>query len=305
MISAGASRGVDVDMQQNFDAIIIGAGIIGAAIAFEMARGGRRTLNIDRLPAAGYGSTSHSCAIIRVYYSTVDATALACDSYFHWKDWAGYLGAEDERGHAVFHDCGTLVMKTEQNGHCRRSMAIMSELGIPFEEWDAERIRETLPPYDLAGFAPAKRMEDDDFGKSNGSTIDGAVFFPQGGYVSDPQLATHNLQRAAEAHGAAFRFNAEVTEILREDGRVGGVRLADGSRIKELRMAGRLREQVAAGLLAIARLDRGYELVPKGVAEKIMQRDTSAILVLNTRTDDSPDEDDPYAAFQVPDDLMW
>nr|HPQ95388.1 DUF2058 domain-containing protein [Thiolinea sp.] len=61
---------------------------------------------------------------------------------------------------------------------------------------------------------------------------------------------------------------------------------ADGSRIKELRMAGRLREQVAAGLLAIARLDRGYELVPKGVAEKIMQRDTSAILVLNTRTDD-------------------
>ena len=231
MISAGASRGVDVDMQQNFDAIIIGAGIIGAAIAFEMARGGRRTLNIDRLPAAGYGSTSHSCAIIRVYYSTVDATALACDSYFHWKDWAGYLGAEDERGHAVFHDCGTLVMKTEQNGHCRRSMAIMSELGIPFEEWDAERIRETLPPYDLAGFAPAKRMEDDDFGKSNGSTIDGAVFFPQGGYVSDPQLATHNLQRAAEAHGAAFRFNAEVTEILREDGRVGGVRLADGSRI--------------------------------------------------------------------------
>ncbi|MEZ5826383.1 MAG: FAD-dependent oxidoreductase [Geminicoccaceae bacterium] len=53
-------------MQQSFDIIIIGAGIIGAAIAFEMAKSGKRTLNIDRLPAAGYGSTSHSCAIIRV-----------------------------------------------------------------------------------------------------------------------------------------------------------------------------------------------------------------------------------------------
>ncbi|HPE61505.1 MAG TPA: DUF2058 domain-containing protein [Thiolinea sp.] len=80
---------------------------------------------------------------------------------------------------------------------------------------------------------------------------------------------------------------------------------ADGSRVKELHMAGKLREQVAGGLLAIARLDRGYELVPKGVAEKIMQRDASAILVLNTRADNIPDEDDPYAAFQVPDDLMW
>ena len=46
---------------QDYDAIIIGAGVIGAAIGYELARGGRRTLNIDKLPAAGYGSTSNSC----------------------------------------------------------------------------------------------------------------------------------------------------------------------------------------------------------------------------------------------------
>jgi len=35
---------------QNYDAIIIGAGIIGAAIGYEMAKKGRRSLNIDMLP---------------------------------------------------------------------------------------------------------------------------------------------------------------------------------------------------------------------------------------------------------------
>ena len=36
---------------------------------------------------------------------------------------------------------------------------------------------------------------------------------PGSGYVNDPQLATHNLQRAAEAHGARFLFRAEVVRI--------------------------------------------------------------------------------------------
>jgi len=62
---------------KTYDAIIIGAGVIGAAVGYELAKKGRRTLNIDFLPAAGYGSTSNSCAIIRLYYSTLDGTAMA------------------------------------------------------------------------------------------------------------------------------------------------------------------------------------------------------------------------------------
>ena len=42
------------------------------------------------------------------------------------------------------------------------------------------------------------------------------MFFPCAGYVNDPQLASHNAQRAAEAKGAKFRFNSEVTAIRRE-----------------------------------------------------------------------------------------
>ena len=102
-------------MTESYDAVVIGAGVIGAAVGLELARAGRKVLNVDRLPAAGYGSTGASCAIIRVHYSTLDGTAMAYDGYFDWKDWAGYLGVADERGHAVFHHCGCLVMKTAQN----------------------------------------------------------------------------------------------------------------------------------------------------------------------------------------------
>lgn len=63
-------------MTKSYDAIVIGAGVIGAATAPGFARKGLRALSVDRLPAAGYGSTSSSSAIIRPYDSTVDGCAL-------------------------------------------------------------------------------------------------------------------------------------------------------------------------------------------------------------------------------------
>jgi sarcosine oxidase subunit beta len=61
--------------------------------------------------------------------------------------------------------------------------------------------------------------------------VDGAIFVPESGYITDPQLSTHNLQRAAEAKGGQFMFNAEVIDIRKENGRVAGVTLKDGTRI--------------------------------------------------------------------------
>ena len=62
--------------------------------------------------------------------------------------------------------------------------------------------------------------------------LEGAVYTPGSGYVNDPQLATHNLQRATEARGGRFLFNTSVVEILRRDGRVAGIALTGGERIE-------------------------------------------------------------------------
>jgi len=218
-------------MAERYDAVIIGAGIIGAAVGFELAKKGWKTLNLDKLPAAGYGSTGASCAIIRTFYSTIDGCAFAYEGVFYWRDWASYLGVEDERGLAKYHETGVLVLTAgngDRLGLIRRNM---EAVGITYEEWDADTIKAKLPIYDLQCFAPAKRHEDPDFGAPTGGEIASAVFFPDGGYISDPQLATHNIQRAAEAKGGAFQFNAEVAEIRKQGGRVAGVTLRDGTAI--------------------------------------------------------------------------
>jgi sarcosine oxidase subunit beta len=217
-------------MARSYDAIIIGAGIIGACVAYELSKRGWRTLNLDKLPAAGYGSTGASCAIIRTHYSTLDGAALAYESYFAWDDWAGYLGVEDERGLAKFVKSGCLVLKTEGNGHLRTICSNMDTLDIPWQDWGPEQIEARLPFYDLGRFGPPKRPDDAAFGEADGA-IAGGVFFPCAGYISDPQLASHNAHRAAEAKGAAFRFNSEVAAIRRQSGRVQGVTLAAGEEI--------------------------------------------------------------------------
>ncbi|MDJ0946398.1 MAG: FAD-dependent oxidoreductase [Kiloniellales bacterium] len=217
-------------MPESHDAIIIGAGIIGAATAFELSKAGHRTLSLDRLPAAGYGSTGASCAIIRTHYSTLDGCALAYEGFFYWKDWPGYIGVEDESGLAEFHETGALVMKTEANSFLEPICRNMEALGIPYESWGPEQVMARLPVYDLGRYGPPKLPDDPAFGQAEGE-ISGAVFFPCAGYVSDPQLATHNVQRAAEARGATFRFNSQVTEILADGKRVRGVKLASGEEI--------------------------------------------------------------------------
>ena len=215
------------------DAVVIGAGIIGTAIAFELSKAGRRTICVDRAPKAGYGSTSSSCAIIRVHYSTLEGTAFAFDAYHDWEDWSGYLGvaASSESDEARFHETGCLVMKTQGNGHLTKILDNARTLSIPYEEWDEDDITQRLPGYDLCCYAPAKRMDDPDFGKPGSDRIGGGVFFPTAGYINDPQLASQNIQAAAQAVGCRFLFNRSVSEIPSAGGRVQGVVLEDGSRI--------------------------------------------------------------------------
>ena len=43
---------------------------------------------------------------------------------------------------------------------------------------------------------------------------------------------------------------------------------------------------------------------PREAALKIQERDAQRIVLLNVQSE-GPDEDDPYAAYQIPDDLMW
>ncbi|MGD8830243.1 MAG: FAD-dependent oxidoreductase [Pseudomonadales bacterium] len=215
------------------DAIIIGAGVIGCAIALELTRRGLSTLNVDPLPAAGYGSTSHSSAIIRPYYSHVTAAAVAHEARFRWLDWEGYLGHADERGLAAYTECGGLVLlrEGEEDSHAG-NLAVLDEVGVDYRLLDADGVAGLYPGICLDAFGPPKRRDDPGFGEPVPGRIGGGIYIPAAGYVSDPQLAAHNLMAAAAAAGAVFRFGDAVSAIHRNADAVAGVTLGDGERLE-------------------------------------------------------------------------
>ena len=209
------------------DIIIIGAGIIGTAAAFELAQKGYNTINVDKLPAAGQGSTGSSSAGIRTHYSTRDGVAMAYEGYFHWKNWEEYLGAVDERGLARFKNTGGLVLGHE----IEKLISFYSDLGVDYELWDLEEVMRRLPIYSDADFSPPRRPEDATFFDQPSRKLGSAIYTPSSGYMSDSQLTAHNLQAAAESLGSRFRFKSRVVEIGRSAGKITGVKLASGQQI--------------------------------------------------------------------------
>jgi sarcosine oxidase subunit beta len=219
-------------MPKKYDAVIIGSGVIGCCVAFEMAKLGYKTLSVDKLGDAGMGSTGGSCAIIRFHYSTTEGVALAREGYYYWLDWPTYLGVRDPDGMVTYRNTGCLVIKTPVNKNLSRVKSALDEFGIGYLELEPEEISHYLPNVNLASYFPQKWIDDPEFGQPTAETIPGALWIPESGYISDPKLSAHNVQVAAQARQADFLYNAQVSDILQKKGRTAGVKLADGSEIE-------------------------------------------------------------------------
>lgn len=117
-----------------------------------------------------------------------------------------------------------------------------------------------------------------------------------------------NQKRAQEAEKKAIQAQikqlVENHAISMRDGNLP-YQFPDGKAIKKINVDARVHQQLTAGSVAIVRRDKGYGVVPRIVAEKILARDPAYILVLNAADQNIPADDDPYADYQIPDDLMW
>lgn len=116
-----------------------------------------------------------------------------------------------------------------------------------------------------------------------------------------------NLERKAAAEKRALeaqiRQLIEINQVPLDEGDID-YSFSDAGKVKKLLVNEDIQSRLSRGKLAIARFDERYAVLPIGVADKIQQRDQETIVLRNDVTD-APDEDDPYAEFQVPDDLMW
>lgn len=78
----------------------------------------------------------------------------------------------------------------------------------------------------------------------------------------------------------------------------------DQKKVKRIAVNDMVRDKLSRGSLAVVSHGGGYEIVPRAVAEKISEREPLRVVLLND-VSGLPAEDDPYAEFQIPDDLMW
>jgi uncharacterized protein YaiL (DUF2058 family) len=78
----------------------------------------------------------------------------------------------------------------------------------------------------------------------------------------------------------------------------------DGGKVKTVYVSEAVRNQIVNGRAAIVICEQKYQIVALEIAQKIEHRDPSAIVLINDAPK-QPAPDDPYAEYQIPDDLIW
>ncbi len=118
-----------------------------------------------------------------------------------------------------------------------------------------------------------------------------------------------NAQRdAAAAQKAIVAQIAQMVQQNRQSKGHGDIayNFTHGTRIERIYVSAAVQAHLMAGRLVIVCMNSATELVPRVIADKIAERDASLVVRVKSSKASAPvDEDDPYAAFQIPDDLMW
>ncbi|TAL24707.1 MAG: FAD-binding oxidoreductase [Aquabacterium sp.] len=195
-------------MEQHYEAIVIGAGVIGSSVAYHLARfGAGRVLVLDRTQI-GAGTTSQSSGILRTHYSVIENVELARRSWHIFEDFNNYLGDEEAASGLV--KCGYLIAAPEgpRLEPLRSALAGQQAKGIPLQY---------LSPQEAAERLPIARFDD--------AALIG--WEPEAGFA-DAYLVATSFARAARRLGAKIIEGVEVEQLLLDNGKVAGVQTSQG-----------------------------------------------------------------------------
>ena len=123
-----------------------------------------------------------------------------------------------------------------------------------------------------------------------------------------------NQQKQREANQKALRAQIkqliQLNQINRDQSEIAYSFIHDG-KVKSIHVTESVRKQLIKGRFAIVMFYQkeqiNYEVVPLNVANKIKSRDARFVVQINEPPKDveETDDDDPYADFKIPEDLMW
>lgn len=190
-------------MPQNFDAIIIGAGVMGTSIAFHLTKQGMKPVILERRQV-GYGATGRSSGLVRMHYDLEVESRLAWESYQYFRHWRERVGGE-----CGFRRTGFLHIEPPQNHEkLRANVEMHKRIGIPTS---------VIGGSDVKKLCPSFKTDD----------IECAAYEPESGYA-DPTLTANSFLTAAKEQGAAYVQDCNVTGAQIAGGKVTGVQTTRG-----------------------------------------------------------------------------
>ena len=194
-------------MKNAYDIVIIGGGIIGCSVAFELAKRGRTDVLVIEKKYLTSGATGRCGAGIRQQWGSVINATLAYESthiFENLEEYTGYTG-----------DCGLnqkgylLVAYTEKEWEqFQKNLAIQHSVGIDSYAVDLHGIKEIVPHI-------------------NTEEMYGACFCAKDGHA-DPFHCTYAYAKGAERMGVDIETYTSVTGLITEVGRIKTVQTDKG-----------------------------------------------------------------------------
>ncbi|WP_252176274.1 DUF2058 domain-containing protein [Endozoicomonas sp. 4G] len=116
-------------------------------------------------------------------------------------------------------------------------------------------------------------------------------------------------ERQQKALAAQVCQLIEMNSIPREAGDVG-YNFVVGDKVKKIYVSEDMQNRLSRGLFAIGILSQGdeeeYRVIPATVARKIEEREPAAVVVQSeSQSELTEEEQEWYADYEIPDDLMW
>ena len=185
-------------MANTFDAVIIGAGIVGSSAAFQLAKRGLKVAVFEK-NYIGSGGTEKSSAVIRQHYSNELTAKMALHSVRVFENFDDAVG-----GDVGFTKTGFLALASaaDQAG-LEANVKMQQSIGIDTRIISLAELRDIMPSLNV-----------DD--------LSVAAYEPDGGYA-DPYSTVNAYANAAKRHGAKFFLGSEITDIRFQGDKILGV----------------------------------------------------------------------------------
>jgi len=212
----------------NADVAIIGAGINGMNIAYQLKRRDP-TMKIrvfEQAPALGYGSSGYSTGFLRALYSFDETMQLALDGINAYKNWQEYTNLSSPQ--AEFTHTGALWMLGKTKAENIDMADRLEQFGVGSEVMDAKAVEERWPVLDTAPM-PSYDTEGNEIPFRGGEF---SAVYEEGCGHMDSNACLNDMKDVLDREGVDVQFNAKVGKLNMTSGdskAVTGLTLVDGT----------------------------------------------------------------------------